>query len=192
MRIKRLFPRVEKRYLPLEYEMHMGEDGLHYVQVYVNVGGARGRVRNLENLWSYGGKFEVERPDCKYIFVLKDEDRQILYALKSLNPQVRDDGTLVFEIQPSVLKFLRQKEGLQETEASAELKVLDEPVEPVARVDYDPKKGLFVQTGYRLDGGADPIPADQIKQTRDGKYVRIGNAFAPLKEISEQAKEFLK
>ena len=69
--------------------------------------------QDIRKYWSYGYREEVDEKEGKNIYVLKEEDRQTLMALKSLNPQLRADGALVFEIEPTVLKYLRKKENLK-------------------------------------------------------------------------------
>ena len=46
-------------------------------------------------------------------YVISEADWQTLQSVRSLNPEFGQDGTLVFNVLPPVLSYLRQKENIK-------------------------------------------------------------------------------
>ena len=89
---------------------------------------------------------------------------------------------MIFDVFPPVLKYLRSKK-IKETEKSkTELKISDTPLKQGTNIDYDPNKGLIVETGYRQEETQKLIAPEDIKIIADGSYARIGNTFYPTSE----------
>ena len=76
--------------------------------------------------------------------------------------------------------------------SKTELKISDKPLKPGANVDYDPKKGLIVETGYRQEGKPGLIDRERINITADGNYAKIDNTFFPVSDKKELRLLYLK
>jgi SNF2 family DNA or RNA helicase len=190
-RFRSFFKPVHTLPLQIFYEMDVDEQGKHIVHVYKQVGDRHERVGKIRDLWVYGYKEELETDQGQYIYILGEDDRQALLALKSLNPEYLENGALRFDIEPPVLLYLRRIDNLKESQAAQEVQVSSQPLKPTARIEYLPDKGLRVETGYASSDSGRLLRPQELKKTRDGKYARIGNVFAPLKEISAKAIEIL-
>ena len=190
-RFRSLFQRIEMHPLPLEFVMDMDETGNSVVQVYKNLNGDHILVEDLESLLNYGYQEQIESENRQAIYTLSENDQHTLLSLKSLNPIIQDNNTLLFEIEPPILSYTRSKDNVEETEAAKELQIREEPLKPTVKIDFDPEEGLGLETGYAVDDSDELVPPQEIKKTKDGKYARIGNVFAPLAEVSEKAKELL-
>ncbi len=187
--IKQLFRGIRLEPISLSFEMDMDDSGKHVVRVYRQTGDTRRVVDDIQSLWAYGYREQAE--DGHVSRSIRGEDRQVLYSLRSLNPTVREDGALVFDITPPVLRYLRGKR-VTESNNSLQLRVSEKPARPAARIDFNPVTGLEVETGYAVEDATEIIPAGQIEKTVDGGYIRVGNTFAPLpKDISAKAQLLL-
>jgi hypothetical protein len=191
-RLWSIFRPVETRSLPLEFQMDMDETGRHVVQVFIRgKNEKRQPIRNIQRFWGYGFKLTAKSPNGQIFYTLNEEDRQTLLSLKSMNPEIREDGALVFEIEPGVLRYLRKKKNTAESEASRQLHISEKPLRPSARLNFDPQNGLEVETGYAIDESNSLVPPEELHKSKDQRYVRISNTFMPLDEISLQGKKYL-
>lgn len=190
-RLRSYFQPVEVRQLPLNFEMDQGEGDQHIVRVYVGRGNARQQVRNVSRLWVYGFKHEARAGTKQVTYILSDADRQTLLALKSLNPQVMEDGSLVFEVEPLVLKYIRSKKNLEENPASRRVQISDQPLQPTAQISFDPESGLKIRTGYEGGEQGSLVSAKELRTSRDKRYARFGNNFKLLAEVSDSGRELL-
>ncbi|GAH32800.1 unnamed protein product, partial [marine sediment metagenome] len=190
-RFRTIFPKIEIKSMILVFEMDMDREGRHIVKISKDIGGKLNLVKDIQKLWAYGHREETETDTNHIIRTLSEADRQTLFSLKSLNPIIEEDGKLVFDIEPPVLKYLRRKKNIEETPEAKEVQISEKPFRPTAKVDFDPEKGLQVETGYSVNNSDKLIPPSDLRRTKDGKYARIGNLFAPLAEISNKAKDIL-
>ncbi len=184
------FTKVEAEYFPLRFEMDLDDQGNHLVQIYKSKNGAEEKVTDVADIWQYGNAYTSEENGNR-ITMLSDQDRHTLFSLKSLNPILLDDGTLKFEIEPPVLKYIRSKPNVQEDDKSKELIISDEPLKPTFKIDYKPGKEFSIEAGYTPGGEGGIVPVDQIKRTKSGDYIRIKNLFVPLEEVGEEIHRFL-
>lgn len=177
-RLRRLFQPVAIEPLALSYQMDTDDQGRHWVKIYKQAGQDAQPVREMGTLLRYD--YREVSADGHTLYVVKEEDRQTLAALRSLNPTVDDNGALGFAITPPILTFLRQRPTVAETDAAREIAVREEPLQPRAHIDYDPNRGLQIETGYQVDSAAGLTPADQLQRIGDSDYVRIGKTLTTL------------
>jgi SNF2 family DNA or RNA helicase len=176
--------------LPLEFHLDVDEQGRYHVRISYTIDEEITWIDDVTKLWKYGG-FRVERPGEKYI--VSPEDLDILLALHSVRPDTEPDGELVLDFYPPVLRHLRQKRTVIESKASQEYKILEEPLQIGAKLDFDPSTGLTVETGYRIPNTSELIPESELEVSADGRYARIGKRFVPLpKQISNKERSWLK
>ncbi len=170
--------------LPLEFSLDLDAQGRHVIETFINIDGKKEKIKNISEIWNYGYNFERNKKN----YIISLDSLEILHSIRSLNPIVTDDGKLISEVCPPILKYIRSKKNyINESERSkTELKISDKPLKPGANVDYDPKKGLIVETGYRQEGKSGLIDRGKINITEDGNYARIDNTFFP---VSEKKKE---
>jgi SNF2 family DNA or RNA helicase len=189
-RLSQLIKGVQNKRLELEFGMDLTDNGEHIVSVQIK--GRNGHLTNLElqRLLTYGYQEKALENNQQVIYTLKDEDRQTILALKSLNPEINTDGSLIFDIEPPVLRYLRKK-NIPESTKSVTVQIQENPAKPTARISLESNEGIKIETGYQLEGSEDLVSVKDIKTTRDGKYTRIGNIFVPLAKINDQAKELL-
>jgi len=187
--LRRSFQDVKLLDLPLEFHLDADEQGRHITRISYAIDGETTWVKDVAALWSYGG-FSVERDGKKYLVTADDLDT--LLALRSICSEIRPAGELVSTICPPVLRHLRRKRAVKESESSQEYDILDQPLEVGARLDFDPQVGLIAEVGYQVPGKADLIPQPDLKVTLDGRYAQVGKRFVPLpKRISDNARAWL-
>jgi len=188
--IANVFKKIETEQLPLRFEVELDEYGNHLVQVFSVKNGVKEKISDISKYWNYGslpGNGNVGNN----IITLSEEDRHTLYSLKSLNPELLKGGTLKFDIEPPVLKYIRTKKNVDENDASKELIISDKPLKPTIKIDYKPGKTLSIEAGYSTEEGKNLIPADHIKKTKTGNFTRIKNLFVPLEEVGEKVTKLL-
>lgn len=196
MRVSQLWNRLVRRLrrtrildLPLTFHVDVDEQGCQTVRVSHTVDGQTTQVREPQALWSYGG-FVVERPGRR--FVVATEDLDTLLALRSVQPEARPTGELAFEVHPPVLRHLRQKRGVVESESSREYDIAEEPLTIGASLDFDPAEGFIAEVGYQVPGSEGLVPAAELSVTSDGRYAQVGKRFLPLPEhLSDAAQTWL-
>ena len=166
----------------LEFELDLDESERHVIHVYKKYNGTRSLIHNPDEFWSYGKTFELDGALCSLSFKAVES----LQALRSLNPEIRADGAIVIDFLPPVLAYLRRRKDVKETEASSQLLVSKDPLEPFATVDYDPNQGAQITAGFKRDNDDEIIGKSNLKLTQDGGYARFGNMFYPLKEPTSE------
>jgi len=189
-RLRDLFRPQKVIVAQLAFEMDLDDQGRHIVRVYKQVGAKHAAIPDVKSLFTAGYHKQIRTEKAIYVEILREEDRQILYSLKSLNPVFRDDGALEFDIEPPVLRYLRGKPNVQETAPAQQVKIIDQALQPTLQIDYQPDQGLTVEAGYRTDSG-EVLRKDQLRPTKGGKYYRAKNTFAPLPQTSAKAKALL-
>ena len=173
--------------LDLEFELDVEADEYHVITVYGKLGGDRFRVSDPRELWDYGKTFEWRGAVCCLPF----RAIEALHTLRSMNPEIREDGALVLEFLPPALEYLRKRKDVTESTDSSRIEIAKSPLEPTAIVDYEPRSGARVIVGYPADDGS-VVKQSDLNVTRDGGYVRSGNVFHPLKKaISDRVKEWI-
>lgn len=191
--LRRRFRRSETRTFSLTFTMDKTIDGRHAVRVYRQIDGRREPITDVEPWWRYGYHQERRTVRGLVIYVLAEKDRQTLLALKSLNPEIKADGTLLFDFAPPILSYLRQKENIDESSASQQLKVSNQRLRPAAHINFDPQKGMDIHTGYRVGEEDALVPPDELATTADGKYALSGDTFFPLpKRMNKKTRDWLK
>lgn len=174
--------------LPLEFTLDLDDQGKHIVTVYATMEGQREQIEDVRKLWSYG--HVLERTGGEY--TIGREDLETLLAMRSLNPEICDDGTMVFDVCPPVLHYLRTRDSIEEAEDSQELRIADRPIPPVASIDYEPGQELTVSTGYAQEGTAKLVGADELELTADQGFVRLDKTFYPIDQhLNRVVKEWL-
>jgi SNF2 family DNA or RNA helicase len=181
---------VRNKPLELVFSMDLSDNGQHIVLVQKK--SPNGQLSNIElqKILTYGYQEKALENNQQVIYTVCEADRQTVLALKSLNPEIHPNGTLVFDIEPPVIRYLRKK-NIPETNKSEAVQIQDKPARPTANVSYEPAQGIKIETGYQIEGSEGLIYAQDLHTTRDGKYTRIGNLFVPLEKVNNQVKELL-
>lgn len=192
--LRRRLRRTETRLITVRFAMDRTEDNRHRVQVFKSVDGVEELVADPEALSRYGYSEMRDTPSARVIYVVDENQRQQLRAILSLKPEIASDGALSFSFAPRILGYLRTKGDTSESEKSGRLRVETDPLEPMARIRYDPQQGLEIGVGYSLDGDPDHlVSTDEVPTTADGEYGIFGDTFRPMKPgLTEAAKEWLK
>jgi len=151
------------------------------------IDGSKRKVNNIHELWSYG--FSVETDNARY--VLSDENLKALLAIKSMNPEVTKDGTIISEVYPTVLNYLRRKENVSEDQASKRIKVQDLTLKHLAEISYNPDEGIHVKAGYDVPGYDDVVRLDDMKRSPDSEYVRFKDSFYRVPDESPEVKGWI-
>jgi superfamily II DNA or RNA helicase len=181
-RVAGIGPRVGE--LPLEFHVDLDGAGKHLVSVYGVLKGKRFRIEDVPALWHYGATVELGGR----IYTVPREDVEVLLALKALEPAVREDGTLVCDVYPPILEYLRKKPyKVRETERARELRISDEPLEPALEVDYRPEEGLRIKAGYYDEEHGRVLREDELLRLGRGprRYALVGKTIRPLPEVKD-------
>jgi len=190
-RLRRTFSKTETRPIDLAFTLDLNAKGQHIVRVSrINDSGPE-QIKDIDRLLAYDYHEEINENNHNYILVIKPEDRQTILSLKSLNPEIQKDGSLVFNIEPPVLSYLRKKE-IPETKKAKSVKILKTAIKPSADISFDQNYGIDVKVGYKLNKQSTMVPAGEIKLTSDGNYTRLGNTFVPIVKPSSEAEKMLK
>lgn len=189
-KIKLLLRKTKIEPMPLLFEMDLDERGMSLVKVFKNNNGNKEQITDLEPLMQFGYKEEEQTEKGLIIKTITPQDQQKILSLKSLNPNILQEGTMEFEIIPPVLNYLRRKSVL-ETQNSKQLKIIDKPMQPTARISYNPESGLTLDTGLAYGDEEQIIKVSNVTPTKDGKHIRLGNTFIPLPKITGETKERL-
>jgi superfamily II DNA or RNA helicase len=115
----------------------------------------------------------------------------VLQSIQSLNPDLEADGSLVFDVLPPVLSYLRKKANVKEEPAARDVVVEKTPLSPTASIEFDPRTGVEVKAGYRYGNDPKLIPESELKLTPDGKWARVGNRFVPMPTVLSAAQKTL-
>jgi len=188
--IKQFFIKEIPMDVSLEFNLDLNENGKNVVEVYMTIDGVKESVKNIHEIWNYG--FTFERKGKRYI--VSKESLETILSMRSLNPTIDENGRMIFEVCPPVLRYLRSKKSsINESPKSKEdIKISDQPLKPSAKIDYDKNSGLNIQAGYIQQGNNELIFQENLSLTSDGGYVRIGNTFYPIQEkIDPETKHLL-
>jgi len=181
----------KKRTIPtkLDFVVDLDTQGKSTVETFININGNKERVNNIQEIWDYGSTLKIGTR--KYIIAL--ESLEILSSVKSLNPTVTEDGRLIFDVCPPILRYLRTKKtSVDESEKSKnEVKISDKQLKPHACIDYLPGKGLVVETGFQAEVTQQLISKDKINVTPDGNFAKVDNVFYPLPELTKDVKKWI-
>lgn len=176
----KLTKRVQE--IDLAFELDLDSSERHVDSIFELVDGARRRVERPQELWDYGRTYI--RGDQSYR--LTYGAYETLQALRSLNPEVTEDGALAFDLFPPVLEYLRKRNDVQETEESRALIVEREPVLPTAIVDFKPGEGAKITAGYQLEPHGQLVRKNELKLTRDGGFAWVGNVIRPVQQARSE------
>lgn len=174
--------------LRLDVGLDRHEGGDHIVHVSAHAGEDSRPVDDLREFASYG--FTIQENGVQYR--LEPRDRELLLALLALNPRKQGEGEFHFKVRPPILDYVRREHKVEETSASEQVKILDEPLEAEARVDYDPSQGFEVEVGYPLEGEPSLVGRHELPLTEDGGYIRVGSSYRPVpEELPEELKGYV-
>lgn len=174
--------------LPIKFEIEQLENGNHLVKIFAKIGEEWIQIKNPQQLKRYG--YSIERDGITYFLTL--ESQQIVHSLFSLNPRILPGGSLEFEVTPSILRYLREKENVKEGEKSKKIKIFEKGVlKPKAEITYSPEKGLEIKAGYQVGEDKKLLFLHQFQKTKEEDYFKYGNDFYFRPKVSNSAKEFL-
>ncbi len=156
-------------------------------EVYMIAGNEEVKIREIEHLWNYGFRYEKDN----IYFVISRADLEKLLAIRSANPKVSPDGSVEFELRPSILLYLRKK-GIVEGEGCSKLIIHKKPMMHKAEISYDPKEGLHIKVGYEKPMGGGVVLLKEMRTTPDGAYIQFENHFYPYpQEIDPKIREWI-
>ena len=187
---RRMLHKVVVKPVNLNFDMDLNKNGQHIVRIIRMSNNQVQSLENLNRLLAYDFSEESKENNHQVLHILSDEDRQTILSLKSLNPEIKPDGSLLFDIEPAILNYLRRK-NVSESKKAKTVKVLEDSIKPTAKVSYNQDAGVTVNTGYQLNNEQELVPLGDIKLTKDGKYTRLGNTFVTIEKVSSQAEEIL-
>jgi hypothetical protein len=100
------------------------------------------------------------------------------------------------EIPGFLKKDIHQLEdafNVELADSTKAIKILDEPMKPTAVIDFNPERGLDVQTGYSVEGIDGLVHVSDLSKTADGKYAIFSDTFVALpSNLGNKAKAYLK
>jgi len=175
----------------LQFNLDINNDGKNTVEVYIKIENKLLRIKNIHEIWDYGKVAKINGE----LYAISVKDLSTISAMRSLNPTIREDGSLEFDVCLPVLRYLRSKpSSIKETDRlQSELKISDDPLVPRAKVDYKPEIGLEIEAGYSTKTGKEFIKAKELKPTPDGGYAKVEGVFHPIarEKINPETKKWL-
>ena len=163
------------RDIPLSFSVDHLEGHLH-IEIFLEIEGTREKLPDPTSLRSYGQTFQ--REGVSYTIDL--ESLETLSAILTQKPDISKKGTLIMQLRPSVLKFLRTRKGVQETNSCRELDIKEKSLKKALHIDYDKNTGLVLNGGYKNEWSGKFVPGRELDHTHDRRYARFGNTFIPL------------
>ncbi|MFH0897212.1 MAG: DEAD/DEAH box helicase [Candidatus Bathyarchaeota archaeon] len=186
-RFRRFLRRAKVVEALLDFTINTDDHGRHVIEVFMTIDGERSKVQNIKGIWTYG--FSFEKGNVRY--VLSRDSLDTLLALKSMSPEIREDGTIISDVYPSVLNYLRKREGVHEDESSKRFVVMESPLKHRGAVSYDPSKGLRVKAGYEVPDCPDVVKLSELGKSADGEYVRFRDSFYHLPEEGSETRKWV-
>lgn len=178
--IRSWFQRTRFEERPLEFEVGF-RNGYHEINVYaVLEDNEKQKITNIPDLWRHGYFRENEKEK----HTIAHDDFETLLAIRALNPKLNSNGTILSEVYPSVLNYLRKKKTITETEDSKEIHIHDEPIPRAAELRYTPNEGIEGKIGYKIKDSKKLLKISEFENTVDPEYSRIENEFylTPVEE----------
>lgn len=172
-RLRRLFRSTRIVETPLDFTVGTDEQGKQVIEAYLTIEGQKQQVKDITKLWSYG--YALEKDGTRY--VLDRESINTLLSIRALNPEVTAGGKIIADINPAILKYLRQQHDVSEDATSRRIEIHDEPLKHRAEVQYDPQKGMQVKAGYEVPGREGVVKLNDFDKSSNTEYARLGNVF---------------
>lgn len=94
------------------------------------------------------GYVETSR-DGRTLYKVKNEDRQMLLALRRFGVGKDQQGHIRINASPDILAQLRRQSSIVESERSAQVRVADTPTLPALTIDYMPGQGTQPENWLR-------------------------------------------
>jgi len=186
-RLLRLFHRNEIVEAPLEFNVSTEDQGRHMIEAYLIIEGQRRKVTNIRELWNYGSSLEL---DNKH-YVLDGQSLNTLLSIKSMNPEVTDDGKIISEVYPTVLQYLRKRGGVKEDPTSKRIGIMKTPLKHRAEVSYNPQEGVWVKAGYDVPGAQGVVQLSEFQRSPEGEYVQFSGSFYRLPRETPPVREWV-
>ncbi len=164
------------RAAPLAFLLGQGREGVLVVEVRAQIEGKWVKIEDPLTLLSHGLMTRIQGSRV----IAARESIGALLAIGSLGPRKIAEYMISVEPTPSILRYLREQKSVTEDDATKSIRILDTPLQRLATVDYNLKDGLHILTGYEVPGKKEPVPAESLRATPDGRFVQADGVFAPL------------
>ena len=186
-RIRSRFRRT--RIVPVPLEFHVDyRDGYHEIRVFRRTDEEQVPVRSIKEIWRHGFVWESDKVKP----AITQDDLETLLALRSLNPQVDDEGVIRSEVFPSILRYLREQKTIEEGAESKEIRIAKELLQRRAEVSFDSSNGICIRTGYQVPKRNALISKGDLIPSPDPEFVRIEGSFYPTPiEEDEKIRELI-
>lgn len=162
-------------------------DNKFLIRVYLEINGVYYKILKPDKYLVYGK--EIFIGDYSYRITL--DDIQKYNSIRSLNPIIKDDGDIILDIFPSLLKYIRQNKDKFIEKDTINIEIKDEEIIPTFKADYDKKKKrLEINFGYSKKDGTEFYNSDFVNKnkTKDN-YIKINNIYFKVKEEEFEFKE---
>lgn len=186
-RLSRLFRRTKVVNFPLEFSTSVDEEGNFLTKTFMVINGEKIPATDIQKLWSYG--CHMEEGNTQY--VVDQESLTTLLSIRSMNPEITQDGTIKSKLRPSILKYLRRRDGVNEEQSSKNVTIQDKPLKPGIEISYQPTKGLVVKPGYAILEQKKVIQLSDIEETTEDQYIKYGNSYYQRPEEKPEIKRFI-
>lgn len=177
-----LFSRLFPKRASIELELGKSIDDNSYVDVFVNTGIERVKVKSPQSLLYGSYSLKGKR------YIITQESLDALLSVLSRDPTVNQDGRLSFPLDPHEIKYLRRTPNTVENESSKAVKIHDKPLSPIATIDYEPGKGASVEYGYE---GPEKGFVKHSELKKIGSYIKISDEFYPLGKVNKEVEKWL-
>ena len=178
---------------PPQFHIDLDDQGRHVTRISYTVDGEAQWVEDVERPGrSATEDSALEQDGYKYV-VSAQRPRHARPRCARCAPKPLPTEKWVSPICPPVLRHLRQKRAVRESDAAREYEVHDRPLEVGAELDDDPQQGLSATVGYRVPDQPDLIPEPDLQIEPDGRLCpRSASAFSRSRRgLSETARRWL-
>jgi SNF2 family DNA or RNA helicase len=186
-RLSKVFRRKKVVNFPLEFATSADGKGNFLTRTFMIIKDEKIPVTNVKELWSYG--FHFEKSDIRY--VLDKESLMTLLSIRSMNPEITEDGLMISPIHPSILKYLRKRERVSEDATSKSVEIQEKPLKPAVEISFVPEKGLRIKAGYAVPGLRGIVRLTDLEKSPEKEYVKLGDTFYLRPEEDAQTRELI-
>ena len=186
--LRKIFCPGEVKEFRLRFEFDVNDDGSLVARVLRQRGKKFEPVMDVSSFWEYG---DIKRDNGQRLLISPKSFEAIL-ALRRLSPRPQQDGSILVDIYPHVLQYLRKTGCLSETKRAKQIAVSNDIVRPACEIDLELKTGLLVRTGYSVPGREGLVALEELDLTQDKKFALVENIYIAVQtEVSPQVQEWL-
>lgn len=154
------------------------------IMVLIKIGDRYFKIKNPDKLINYGQLINIGN----YNYRITTEDIIKYSSIKSLNPEITENGDIIIDFLPSFIEYSIKNNYKFIIDNINSIKIEKEKIIPSFHCDYlKDKKSLRIKYGYSLESKEELIDIDEVNKnkTKDG-YLNIDDKFYKIIETKDE------